>query len=314
MTKQGLGDLNLNLFRVFDAVFRLQSQTLAAAELGLTQPAVSNALSRLREAVNDQLFVRSGQRVAPTATARTIAPAIAQAMQLLEESLAAARVFDSGTSTRRFRIGAGDAVEQAMSAIIFEAVRNEAPGVSLDSIPCSPEEVPALLSEGELDVALAVIVPDSEGVASQIVARDNAVLAMRRSHPLTEGELTMARWLSADHLVVTGQTRKPTPEDVVARQFGIERRIAVRCQTYQAAGHLLAGSDLVALVPSYFATQFKEQGELALVPFPIPIPPLEIALHWANTAQSEPGNMWLRDLIIKCLGKQTYGLDSFRIV
>ncbi|MCB9558764.1 MAG: LysR family transcriptional regulator, partial [Deltaproteobacteria bacterium] len=239
---------DLNLFRVFSAVYRLGSQGQAARALQLSQPAVSHALARLREQLGGPLFTRVGQGAVPTPLAHAIVRDVDQALQLLGQTVAAARGFSPATSRRRFRVGTGDALEQALVVEIFIAVAKLAPAVALDSVPCGPEEIPELIVAGEIDIGLGVPVPHGDRVCHRVVAREPVLLAMRRDHPLARGPLTIERWLAAEHLVVTGQTRGATIEDLALQKLGIERRVARRCQTYQVAGQFIAQSNLVAVV------------------------------------------------------------------
>lgn len=296
---QVLGDIDLNLFRVFEAVYRLGSQTAAAAELRISQPAISSAVARLREQVGDRLFVRAGKGLAPTAMARSLAPSITAALGLLQASMAATRRFEPRTATRRFAIGVPDALEQALLPSVLRRLRTAAPRLELASVPCSPDEVSALLGSGDVDVALGVVRPHADDVVHRVLLRDHVGLAMRAGHPLAGGELTMAGWLAAAHLVVTGPSRGATEEELAIARLGLRRQVALRCQTYDAAAQLLATSDLVAVVPMYYGELLAARdAALALRPFPFPTPPLELALYWPRHAEAEPGSAWLRAELI----------------
>src|SRR5512139_1492565 len=171
--------LDLNLFRLFLAIYRSGSITRAAGELRLTQPAVSNALARLREALGDPLFVRSGRGVAPTPRARAMADEVARALTLLGEAASPGRSFEPATAAHRFRVGMHEVVEAALLPRLAEAVFAEAPGISIQTVRIQRRELGRELASGELDLAIDVATPVSEEIRQKVVFRDALCVVMR---------------------------------------------------------------------------------------------------------------------------------------
>lgn len=296
-----LEQTDLNLLRVFEVVFRLGSLTSAAKSLGLTQPAVSNAIRRLREQIGDPLFVRDGRLVAPTPVARLLAPDIAHALRIVDTSLAKLRGFDANQTTRRFKLGLNDSLERPLLPNIIAAIHGLAPAAIIESIPSASSDVPGLLARGEIDLGITAVVPHERNIRHEVVLKDDVRVAMRKGHPLSKSPLTVQRWLAARHLVVTGQTRGPTPEDVAIERLGLKRNVAVRCQSYGAAAELIAESSLVAVVPASFGAWFDERGDVVTRAFPFEVPPLEIAVYWSLNSESDLGSIWFKDRVVEVL-------------
>ncbi len=292
------GPIDLNLFRVFDAVFRAGSITQAAAQLHLSQPAVSNALTRLRSHLGDALFVRQGRRIVPTPLARGFAGEVARALQSLEDTARAAQRFDPAVSTRRFVIGMRDVLELALlPPLVTELSRS--PHLGVQSTRLERRRLAMLLGAGELDVAVDIPLTVGDEVRRRVLLRAELYVAMRKGHPLARRPLTIDRWLSARHVVVSARATGPVLEDLALLSRGLRRDVAVRCQHYAAACELVATSDLLLTLPRYDGELQRTPLPLHLRPMPLPIPPVEIMLYWHRHADGDAGNAWLRERIFE---------------
>lgn len=294
-----LASLDLNLFRVFAEVFQAQNLTHAASRLRLTQPAVSNALARLRAELSDPLFVRDGRRMAPTPLARRIAPQVALALASLESALRDERPgFLPEQSTRNFSIGMRESPELLLVPRLGKFLAQHAPRVSFRSVRFERRQLPRLLRAASLDLAVDVRLPVPEDICVEPLFRDQLQLAVRKRHPLLGSLHEPSAWLSLRHVVVSARPRGPLLEDAVLGQLGITRTVAARCQHYQAACQLVAETDLALLVPARYAERSRKVLGLQLLPVPVPLPELEIALYWHRSAERDLGLRWLLENIM----------------
>lgn len=287
--------LDLNLFRVFDAVFRAGSLTQAAAQLHLTQPAISNALARLRGQFDDPLFIRDGRRVAATPRARAIAPEIATALQTLQQTLAAAPVFDAASSARRFVLGMRDVLEFALMPKLTQQLLTLGPQLQLQSARVERRRLERELAAGVLDMAIDVPIAVGDDVIREPLFKEALCVAMRPQHPLARARLTTRQWLAARHITVSSRRSGPVLEDAILQSEGLRRDVAVRCQHYYGACHLAATSDLLLVLPRYYGEWFAAHLPLKLVSLPVVLPALEVMMYWPRNAERDPGHVWLRD-------------------
>jgi len=295
--KSGAHRVDLNLFRVFDAVYRAGSLTQAAAQLHLTQPAISNALARLRTHFDDPLFVRDGRRVAPTPRARAVAPDIAAALQALQQSVLTPQVFDAASASRRFVIGMRDVLEFALLPRLVQGLMGDAPRLQLQSARIERRRTERELASGTLDLSIDVPMPVGEGVVQEPLFEEPLCVAMRPGHALARGRLSTAKWLAARHVAVSSRRAGLVLEDAVLQREGLRRDIAVRCQHYYAACHVVASSDLLLVLPRYYGEWFSAHQPLQLVPLPLELPSLRVMLYWHRNAEHDPGHAWLRERI-----------------
>ena len=291
--------IDLNLFRVFDAVYRGGGITQAAADLNVTQPAVSNALARLRLHFDDPLFVREGRRIVPTAVARGLSGEVARALGSLEDTLRHGHRFDPKTSTRRFVIGLRDALEAALLPALVHDLSKIAPQIRLQSTRIERSRVARQLGAGELDLVLDVPMVLGEDVRQEVVLRADLCVAMRVEHPLSRRALTIERWLSARHVVVSARASGPVLEDLALQSRNLRRDVAVRCQHYYAACQIVAHSDLLLTMPRYGAYESRAALPLHLTKMPLPMGTLNAVMYWHRTAETDAGNAWLRERVTR---------------
>jgi DNA-binding transcriptional LysR family regulator len=297
MNESARGPVDLNLFRVFDAVYRSGSITRAAGLLRLTQPAVSNALTRLRAHFDDPLFVREGRRVVPTPFARGLADDVSRALASLGDAVRRGRAFDPATSTRRFVIAMRDATEFALLPPLVRELQRHGRGLQVWSTRLERSRLGRQLAQGELDFAVDLPLAVGDEVRQAELLRADLFVAMRTKHPLAARPLTIERWLGARHVVVSARPNGPVLEDLALQQQGLVRQVAVRCQHYYAACEVVAASDLLLTLPRYGGDWIRSRLPLHFARTPLGIGPLPITLYWHHTAEEDPGNLWFRDLL-----------------
>ncbi len=285
-----LDKVDLNLFVVFEAVYRERSVTRVARELHLTQPAVSNSLGRLRQAFSDQLFVRTPQGMQPTPVADSVIGDVRRALSLLQHSVGAGARFDPADSEKVFRLGVNDLVQTLLLPELYQRVSQLAPRVALHAVYAGREGGVAQLKSGEIDLLVDSPQVNARELEQASLARLPYVVAMRRGHPLAGRKLTLERYLEASHLHVSGRERGRGHADLALHAIGRRRQIAVRLQNLAPAVAVTASSDLLWTAP---ALAVRAVG-LHSVGTPLEIEPLQLNLYWTRSAAEDPASRWLR--------------------
>lgn len=291
--------LDLNLLRVFDAVLRERGVTPAAARLGLTQPAVSNALARLRALFGDVLFVRTPAGMDPTPFARGVAEPVRQALALLESALAHGPGFDPSTSTRAFRFYMSDLGQIEFLPPLVERVQGAAPGVRLEAVAADLEHIADALGAGALDLAVGFLPALGPPIERRALFRDPYVCLMRADHPAIGKKLTRKKFLEASHVLVTYRGGGHRVIEEALERAGAARRIALRVPHFTVVPMVLERTDLILILPARVARVYERRGNFKSLPPPVPMPPAEVAVHWHERFEGDPGNRWLREQVVQ---------------
>ena len=289
---------DLNLLRVFDAVLRDHSVTAAARHLGLTQPAVSNALARLRALLEDALFVRTPSGMDATPFARELAEPVRQALALLESALAHGPGFDPATSTRAFRFYMSDLGQVEFLPPLVERAQRVAPGLRLEAVALEVEDISDALAAGAIDLAVGFLPGLGPPVRRQPLFRDRYVCLMRADHPAAGARLTRKAFLEASHALVSYKGGHRVIEEALERT-GLARKIALRVPHFTVVPMVLERSDLILTLPSRVARVYQQRGNFKSLPPPVPIAPADVAVHWHGRFERDPGNRWLREIIVE---------------
>ena len=280
-------DVDLNLLRVFDAVLRERGVTPAAAGLGLTQPAVSNSLARLRVVFGDALFVRTPAGMDPTPFARGLAEPVRQALALLESALAHGPGFDPAAATRAFRFYMSDLGQIEFLPPLIERVQRHAPGVRLEAVALEVDDIAGALAAGALDLAVGFLPGLGPPLRRRALFRDPYMCLMRADHPIKA--LTKRKFLEASHALVTYRGGHRVVEEALERA-GLARRIALRLPHFTVVPMVLERTDLICTLPARVARVFERRGKLKSLPPPVAIPPADVGVHWHERFESDPGN------------------------
>jgi len=288
-----LKNVDLNLFLIFDTIYTEKNLTRAGEVLCITQPAVSNALSRLRETFNDPLFVRSPQGMIPTPVAQNIIGKIRSALQLMRASVQEQDSFDSVTSKKKFRLSMGDLAEAMVLPGILEVLQQKAPHINMVSVPIKRKEIVKELASGKLDFAIEVPVISDSQLQHVKILEDRYVCVVRKDHPQVKGELCMEQFLALSHIHLSRRERGEGHIDQALVKLGVRRRIALRAQHYLMAPHIISRTDLALTMPHFFARQY----DLQILPLPFEVPALELHLYWHEKVEQDQTNLWMRQLI-----------------
>lgn len=298
-----LGRIDLNLFRVFEVIYRERNLTRAALVLHLSQSAVSHALGRLREQLGDPLFVRAGRGVAPTPVAQRLAPAIAEALGLLQNGVSRLQDFDPVRDARHFTLNMPEQLEPILLPPILAQLRLLAPLVRVRSASVRWAELKREMAAGQVDLAIEIARPaDAELRQCQLLREPLCVVA----GPAFGGELTAARYLAAEHIAVTSRRRGISVEDLALDSLGLSRNVVQRCQHYLAASLVVAQSDLLLTMAARYARLLNTALGNRLLTMPLDLPPVSLNLYWHEQTGDEPGNRWLRERV-RALAAQGMG-------
>ena len=296
MHSMHISRIDLNLAVVLRALLDERSVSRAARRLRLSQSATSHALGRLRDAVNDPLFVRTRTGLVPTARAEAMAASLRASLDALEHTFFSPPAFDPGTVRRTFHVRPSDYVESLLFPSLLERLAEVAPGIDLFARPVSAE--PSLaLEQGELDLLFQP--PNSGeqtgGYHMQKLWDDQFVGLARRGHPLTRRRVTLERFARARHAVIAPRGQPGGGRvDEALRAHKRQRRIAFTTPSFLAAPHVVAATDLVMIVPARIAAALA--GPLRLTTFapPVEVPGFQIAMFWHDRHDSDPAHAFLR--------------------
>ena len=291
-----LSKVDLNLFIVFDAIYTEANLTRAGQIVGITQPAVSNALSRLRETFNDPLFVRTAQGMVPTPMAQNIIGPVRNALQLLRVSVQESRIFNPLQANKTFRISMTDLIEAVILPPLFQRLRRQAPAVQIESFLAKRRETTKELAAGRIDFAVDAPLNTDPQVRHVKLLEDRYVCAMRKGHPLAKDKISLDDYLSLTHIHISSRRSGLGLVDLALGKMGIQRKIALRSQHYLMASQVMQQTDMVMTVPESFA----HRHGLHAVDLPVnDVPAQETHLYWHESTDQDPANRWMREQLIE---------------
>ncbi len=283
---------DLNLLRLFQAVYVAGNVRRAAEKLGLSQPAVSHGLTRLRLRLKDPLFTRSPGGVAPTPRAHHFALAVDAALAAVDLSLGETLSFDPATSSRRFALHMSDLGQGEFMPVLMAHLRVHAPGIRIEVHQLPLEGVQAALEQRRIDLALGHL-PEIHGTSHEQLIEDRYVLLVRRQHPFVDtlGSAEARRCL--EYVVAASH---PEPEKLLHR-LGLADRIRLMLPHYSAVADVVSNTDLVAIIPRRPALRHARHFPLVAAEIGVDLPQLGIWAHWSWRAESDPGHRWLRQTL-----------------
>jgi DNA-binding transcriptional LysR family regulator len=297
--------LDLNLLRVFDAVMTEQNLTRAAGRLAMTQPAVSNALRRLRDALNDELLIRTAHGVKPTPRAEALWPAVRHALSELEEAIAPEQNFDISTAQTTFRMAMADATATLWLPALVRSIEREAPQLTVRMVPLTTREPRPMLLRGDIDLAVGFFpgvtaqLAGGQGVSVSPIRHEQLysgsyACVMRKNHPLAKEELTLDAYCSAKHLLVSFSGRANGLVDEALARLGRERRILITVNQFFTGGRVVATSDLLTVLPRHLIASTGITGALITKDLPFELPNVHIDMLWHERDTRSPAHKWLR--------------------
>ncbi|TAL86546.1 MAG: LysR family transcriptional regulator [Rhodanobacter sp.] len=290
--------MDLNLFRVLDAIYTRGGISAAARALHLTQPAITHSLNRLRELFDDPLFVRQGNRVIPTDKARTVMAEVQLHLKGLQATIRMQPAFRADELEREFSVGFRDMLESIAFPPLLARLGTLAPRVRVVSRRIAASDMDRELGSGSLDLVIDRRLPIGPRLCSEHLLDESLVVVMRRQHPLASTALRRNDYLGARHVAVS-PSGEAAPLDVLLNQDGRSREIRLVCQHYFSACQVAAGSDLLLTMPSSYAANFAPLLPLAIQPLPIKLKPIPILTYWHQSKNHDQAHAWFRQLLIE---------------
>lgn len=298
--------LDLNLLRVFDVVMTERHVTRAAERLAMTQPAVSNALSRLRKALGDDLFVPGPSGVAPTRRAQALWPEVGHALKVLRDAIEP-QGFDPQQEKRAFTVAMGDATAAVIVPLVMEHWRQTGTRSSLEVIGLDSRDPRPALEHGTADAAVGFFPDVSRELAAQVEQATMSLMplyaceymgVMRRGHPLAhEATLSMDDYCAAEHVRITYASREVCYVDQALAALGRSRRVVLNVEHFAVAGRAISRSDLVAVLAQSFIPATGYAAELTTRRLPFQLPRIEVGLLWHRRHAHDAGQRWLRAVL-----------------
>lgn len=299
LMKTDIRRIDLNLLVVFDAIYKSRNLTAAGAALGLSQPAMSHALKRLRWMLQDPLFVRLPRGLQPTPHAEQLAGPVAQGLESIRGTLDRAG-FDPSTSKRTFRLAMTDIGEQVFLPALLGHLLRHAPGVAVQTCQITTEDLRDAMASGGVDLALGFIPQLGPGFLQMRLFRSVYACVVRHGHPDIHETLSLKQYREARHaLVLSAGTGHGEVIERAMLAKKIDSNAIQRISHFLAIPAILASTDLVATLPRNLAEAFGQQRKLRLLPPPLELPAFDITLYWHARYDLEPGNRWLREVIGK---------------
>jgi DNA-binding transcriptional LysR family regulator len=286
-------DLDLNLLVAFDALMQEASVTLAARRLGLSQPAMSYALSRLRIVFGDPLFVRIGNRMSPTPQGAAIGEAVKRVIRMVQEDVLQRARFDPASTHRAFQLCMTAVSEFTFVARIVQRLAERAPNVSLQMQGLSNSDLQNAMGSGNVDLAVGYFPELQETVFQQKLFESGFACIARKGNPYLEGGLTLENFCAASHVAMKVRTHHSVIERDL-RAVGIERRVKVTVQHFQSLSTILATSDMLAVVPVEVTPHLARVFEAQVCELPYPSSRFEVRQYWHERYHKDPANQWIR--------------------
>lgn len=287
-------DIDLNLLRLFDAVYRTRNVSRAAELLDLTQPAASQGLTRLRGLVQDPLFMRGAGGMQPTPKAHRLAEPVRQALAMLEQALAETAGFEPAQASRSFQIHMSDIGEGRFLPQLMVTLRELAPGVRIETRPLPREQITGALDAGSIDFAFGFLPMVKETQRLQLL-KDRYVVLLRAGHPFARKQRKGKALLEALRELEFVGVRSHADTLRIVQQLRLESRLRLVTEHFMVLPAIVAATDLAAVMPRNIARGFE--GGYAIVEPDFPQRDFVVALHWSKRFESDPGNRWLRGVI-----------------
>ncbi len=294
-----LSDIDLNLFVVFDAIYTEGNLTRAGEIIGITQPAVSNSLSRLRNLFDDPLFVRTAEGMVPTPVAQNIIGSVRQALGLIRSSVQESESFDPTVSDKRFRISMMDLTQAITLPWLFGQIKRQAPLVSIDCYQVHRRDMNIELASGNLDLAVDIpLTPDPQIKQAPLFSHPY-VCVVNKNNELVTDKLDLDGYLSLQHIHISSRRGGLGHVDLTLGKMGKKRDVVFRTQHYLSTPQLVTSTNYALTVPKIFADFLVNTTPVRYMELPFEVPPLESYLYWHESTDKDQANMWMRDLVLQ---------------
>ncbi|WP_273491865.1 LysR substrate-binding domain-containing protein, partial [Gordonia otitidis] len=288
---------DLNLLPIFVALMEERSVTRAAERMGMTQPALSNALSRLRQMLQDQLFVRERYGIQPTPIALELSPLIAEALAQLDDAVLGQQAFDPAHAERLFTIAPNGYVEFVIVPAVLARLEKVAPGIKLRLTPFGNDLAETGVVSGTTALVLGRIVDPPDNLVVQHLMDEGLACAVRADHPTIGDAMTREQFETMKHvnIVPPGRMRAGLFQTLAQQQ--LKRDVAISVTNFFAAAEMVAVTDYCATLPSLICRQLMHDPRLKVLPAPVDLGSFPVEMAWHVRYRHDPGHRWLRALI-----------------
>lgn len=292
--------MDLNLVRVFIAIYETGSVTAAAERLFLTQPTVSYSLARLREALNDKLFVRTHDGMVPTRCADQTYNRFSSGLAQIEGAVEMTGSFVPEQTERRFSVAMSDIGELIFLPPLLERLNLLAPRVELEVVQMALDDVPDWLASGKVDAAVGNLPTICDVTRNTHLFDEHYVCLLRKEHPSIRDTLTLDEFVAARHAYVSSSFFGHARVEEMLLQLGV--KVALRIPHFTILPRLISASDLIVVMPSRVAATFVAFGGLKTMPLPIELPQIEVRLHWDRRHEGIAAHQWFLNILTETLG------------
>lgn len=295
-----LKETDLNLFIAFDVIYTEKNLTKAGQVLGITQPAVSNALSRLRELFGDDLFIRTSKGMIPTPVANQIIKDVRSALSLIQNTISETEKFDPSIAEMTFKISIGDSSEYRLLPLLIKELAEIAPKIKVETYLTPRKDAPRELASGTIDFSIDPPVHSDPHLKHEKIYEEDYVMIVRKDHPILNlKEITIEDYLKLSHIHISNRKTGLGHVDMALYRLGLSRDISLRAQHFLVAPYIVEQSDLAITTTKGFAVD----RDLAWRELPFEIEPLILHLYWHEAKDSDPSTKWMKDLMLKTYGK-----------
>jgi DNA-binding transcriptional LysR family regulator len=295
-------ELDLNLLVALDRLLELKSVSAAAIELGVTQPAMSNILARLRRTFDDSIMVKAGRKLEPTVKARELAPALKEILNDIQVRVLDSKGFDPATDAFNFRLAFHDYEQLVIHSRLLPNLLNY-PRISIEHVPSRSIHPTDDLGSGAADFATGPVVRDRAGIVrSKLFSDDFVCLADRRNRQLKSRGLSLENFVKLDHIFIAPHGGMTGQVDEVLAKKKLARKVRLSVTEFSTLPWFLLGTDLIVTIPRRAAQVFSSHHkDLVIYECPVKVPPLEIFLTWHERLRGSRPHQWLKELILKTL-------------
>ena len=293
-------DTDLNLFIAFDVIYTEKNLTKSGQVLGITQPAVSNALARLRDLFNDELFIRTSRGMIPTPVANQLIGDIRNALSLIQNTISVSEKFDPSTANMTFKISIGDTSEYRLLPLLIKELAEIAPKVKVETYLTARKDAPRELASGAIDFSIDPPLQSDQHLKHEKIYQEDYVMIVRKDHPiLKKQKITIEDYLDLSHIHISNRKTGMGHVDMTLYKLGLSRDIYLRAQHFLVAPYIVEQSDMAITTTKGFAVD----RNLAWRELPFDIEPLVLHLYWHENNDNESSSKWMRDLMLKTYGK-----------
>jgi DNA-binding transcriptional LysR family regulator len=294
---KNLASIDLNLLTAFDALMREQHVSRAAARIGLAQPSMSNALSRLRLLFDDELFVRKPSGMRPTPRAEEIGHHVVAALEAVGRAVNADRAFDPASTRFTVRLAASDYVEYVLLPVMIPRLRELSPGCSLHVTPFDRDQIARQLDNGDIDLAIGRTGAVPKRHCSTMLFHEDFVCIARAGHPSIAATLDLDRFLLLPHALVSKRGDGVGVVDAVLAESGRKRQVALSTASFVGLPFLVSTTDLVAVIPRRLAEQARKVAEIRIYPVPVDVGGFDLNMIWDRGTDAASTHRWFRRLL-----------------